>query len=122
MPDLVQISHDYLESPVSDGTIEENFEKELGGEIEEESQQNKNSATVAASMPAPDFSDIARHGVVDIVGDDPYGRKVVVVSACKMPDNKTFNHNRFLEWVCLVNKHILLYQITDFVSIGIISQ
>lgn len=93
MPDLVQISHDYLESPVSDGTIEENFEKELGAEGGGEATAAKSGA--AAHVDA-DYSDIAQHGVVDIVGDDPYGRKVVVVSACKLPCNKTFNHDKFL--------------------------
>ncbi|KAA0190668.1 hypothetical protein HAZT_HAZT001831 [Hyalella azteca] len=99
MPDLVQISQDYQESPVSDGTIEENFEMELGEEAEDELGK-KPDKTLQHSPPVPqDFSDIAKHGIVDIVGDDPYGRKVVVVSACKLPSNKTFDHAKFLAYL-----------------------
>ena len=29
-------------------------------------------------------------------GDDKYGRKVIVVSACKLPTNKTFDNQRLL--------------------------
>ncbi|KAF2355569.1 Rho GTPase-activating protein domain [Trinorchestia longiramus] len=100
MPDLVQISHDYQESPVSDGTIEENFEMELGEEAVDDCIRKDDKTAQLSAVPAQqDFSDIAKHGIVDIVGDDPYGRKVVVVSACKLPSNKTFNHNKFLAYL-----------------------
>ena len=43
-----------------------------------------------------DYSDIAQHGIVDVVGDDKSGRKIIVVSACKFPPNKSFDNQRFL--------------------------
>ena len=43
-----------------------------------------------------DFTDIARHGIIEVVGDDVAGRKVIVISACRLPGNKNFDHQRFL--------------------------
>ena len=43
-----------------------------------------------------DFADLAKHGIVDVVGDDKGGRKIVVISACRFPSNKIFNNQRFL--------------------------
>jgi Rho GTPase-activating protein 1 len=43
-----------------------------------------------------DFTDIARHGIIEVVGDDDAGRKVIVISACRLPGNKNFDHQRFL--------------------------
>lgn len=93
---------DYLESPVSDGTIEENFEEEL-----------VNAPTLASGMDSlsypfldeddpedeEDFSDVSRYGIVDVVGDDTVGRKIIVVSACKLPSNKELDHTRLLRYL-----------------------
>ncbi|KAK8392258.1 hypothetical protein O3P69_017684 [Scylla paramamosain] len=95
LPELLPATPDYLESPVSDGTIEENFEAELGGALVEEDE----AALHQTFTDDDDFTDIARHGIVDIVGDDTYGRKVIVVSACKLPSNKVFNHEKFLKYL-----------------------
>ncbi|KAK8721375.1 hypothetical protein OTU49_012802 [Cherax quadricarinatus] len=95
LQELVAEAPDYLESPVSDGTIEENFEAELGSALREEDEQ----ALHHTFTDDNDFTDIARHGIVDIVGDDTYGRKVIVVSACKLPSNKVFNHEKFLKYL-----------------------
>lgn len=83
---------DYLESPVSDGTIEENFEEELG--IAAEAAEE-----VREAEEEDDFADIAKHGVVEVAGDDNYGRKVIVVSACKLPSTANFKHDRFLRYL-----------------------
>jgi Rho GTPase-activating protein 1 len=84
---------EYLESPVSDGTIEENFEEELAAApfISE-----PDSITTTPLQDEEDFSDISHHGIVEVVGDDAYGRKIIVVAACKLPSNTTFDHQRFL--------------------------
>jgi hypothetical protein len=84
---------DYLESPVSDGTIEENFEEELATApfITE-----LDSITTAPLQDEEDFSDIAQHKIVEVVGDDAYGRKIIVLASCKLPSNKNFDHQRFL--------------------------
>lgn len=84
---------DYLESPVSDGTIEENFEEELAAAP---FVSEPDSVPTTPLQDEEDFSDIAQHGIVDVVGDDAYGRKIIVVVACKLPSNKGFDHQRFL--------------------------
>lgn len=43
------------------------------------------------------FSDIARHGIIEMAGDDAYGRKVIVFSACKLPPKTELDHDRLLE-------------------------
>ena len=102
---------EYAETPVSDGTIEENFEKELGafqslalegiGGLPKDTNGlngavGPGAAKRKGSQESEDFSDIAKYGIVDVVGDDTYGRKVIVVSACKLPSNKVLDHERFL--------------------------
>lgn len=96
---------EYLESPVSDGTIEENFEEELAAApfIPE-----PDSLTTTPLQDEEDFGDIAQHGIVEVVGDDAYGRKIIVVAACKLPSNKTFDHQRFLRY--------LLYTLDKYVE------
>jgi len=36
---------------------------------------------------------------VDVVGDDRAGRPLVVVYACRLPSNKTFDHEKFLRYL-----------------------
>lgn len=44
-----------------------------------------------------DYHDIARHGIIEVAGDDVYGRKVIVFSACKLPPKTELNHQRLFE-------------------------
>lgn len=46
-----------------------------------------------------DFTDIECHGIVDIAGDDAYGRNVIVISACRLPPHKELNHPKFLRYL-----------------------
>ena len=46
-----------------------------------------------------EFTDQAEHGIVDVVGDDKAGRKIIVVSACKFPANRDFDNQRFSKLV-----------------------
>lgn len=48
-----------------------------------------------------DYRDIAEHSIVEVVGDDKSGRKIIVVSACKLPPNKNFDNQRFLRLVSI---------------------
>lgn len=58
-------------------------------------------------VPAADFSvltkfgDIPKQGIVDVSGDDRYGRKVISISACKLPSNKSYDHHLLLQYVLL---------------------
>ncbi|CAG7718437.1 unnamed protein product [Allacma fusca] len=87
---------EYLESPVSDGTIEENFEEELAAAP---FNPEPDSLTATPLQDEEDFSDIAQHNIVEVVGDDAYGRKIIVLAACKLPSNKSFDHQRFLRYL-----------------------
>lgn len=48
-----------------------------------------------------DYLDISRYGIVEVVGDDSAGRKIIVVSACKLPPvgKEAFNHAKLLRFV-----------------------
>ncbi|XP_022241435.1 rho GTPase-activating protein 1-like [Limulus polyphemus] len=88
--------YQYLESPLSDGLMDENFEEALANRgIDDDDDMN-------------DFSDIAKYGIVEVAGDDSYGRKVIVISACKLPSNKELNHAKFLRY--------LMYTLDQFVE------
>jgi len=89
---------DYLESPVSDGTIEENFEEELvNAPVIATGEDSLSYPFVDDEME--DFSEVAKYGIVEVAGDDTYGRKVIVVSACKLPGNKELEHSLLLRHV-----------------------
>lgn len=101
------LGYPYLESP--DDIIEENFEEafregyfssgfdslmstdcnEANGhndELEEEHEED-------------DYKDIAEHGIVEVAGDDIYGRKVISIYACRLPPNQSINHQRLLKYM-----------------------
>ncbi|KAK8757430.1 hypothetical protein V5799_004938 [Amblyomma americanum] len=48
---------------------------------------------------AEDFTDVECHGIVDIAGDDAYGRNVIVISACRLPPHKELDHPKFLRYL-----------------------
>lgn len=85
------LEEEYLESPMSDGIMDENFEEVLGEQFERSTDDD--------SFHFDDFTDIARYGIVEIAGDDAYGRKVIVISACRLPSNKVLNHGRFFRYL-----------------------
>lgn len=74
------------------------FEEELAEACEE----NMDSMFCSSSYPAVDapmdekFSDIEAYGIVDVKGDDSFGRKIIVVYAYKLPPIKYIDHSRFL--------------------------
>lgn len=56
----------------------------------------------ALSMHHP-FYDVARHGILQVAGEDCSGRRVVTFSCCRMPPSHELNHKRLLEYL----KHTL---------------
>jgi len=99
---------EYTESPMSDGTIEEDFEEVLAGDVA--ISDDVSSPITPCLDPVlstekevlggvEDFSDLTDLGIVDVVGDDKGGRKIIVVSACKLPPNKDFDNQRFLRYL-----------------------
>lgn len=86
---------DYLESPVSDGTIEDNFEAELLN-APTRAFDSLSYPYVDEEEEEEDFSDVSMYGIVEVMGDDTAGRRVIVVSACRLPSNKELDHQRLL--------------------------
>ncbi|CAB4018633.1 rho GTPase-activating 8 isoform X5 [Paramuricea clavata] len=46
-----------------------------------------------------DFSDIDRHHILSIAGDDKNARKVIVVSACRLPPKTEINHDKLFRYM-----------------------
>lgn len=95
---------DYLKSPMSDGTIEEDFEEALAKEVAAAGELGSPETpcvegNIFREESTEDFSDLADLGIVDVVGDDKGGRKIIVVSACRLPGNKGFDNQRFLRYL-----------------------
>lgn len=42
---------------------------------------------------------MARHGIIQVCGDDNYGRKLIVFSSCCLPPSHQLNHRRLLEYL-----------------------
>ncbi|KAL6116547.1 arhgap8 [Pungitius sinensis] len=76
-------------------------------EEEEEEQGGERCFTDAPSLPpvgsSPDpshpFYDVARHGIIQVSGDDRYGRKLITFSSCCLPPSHQLNHLRLLEYL-----------------------
>lgn len=97
---------DFLESPISDGTIDEDFAEALAKEVDVAGKVGSPTTPMVNTKifgeeTVEDYRDIAEHGIVDVVGDDKGGRKIIVVSACKLPSNKNFDNQRFLRYLML---------------------
>ncbi|XP_020865463.1 rho GTPase-activating protein 1 isoform X2 [Phascolarctos cinereus] len=45
------------------------------------------------------YYDIARHQIVEVAGDDKYGRKIIIFSACRMPPSHQLDHVKLLEYL-----------------------
>jgi len=92
-----------IDSPMSDGTIDEDFSLQLAREVEIAGQIGSPMTPCVDTKQETeaDFADIAEHGIVEVCGDDNQGRKIIVVSACKLPPNKNFDNRRFLRYLIL---------------------
>ncbi|XP_059537388.1 rho GTPase-activating protein 8 isoform X2 [Myotis daubentonii] len=51
----------------------------------------------ALSLSHP-FYDVARHGILQVGGEDHLGRRIVTFSCCRMPPSHELNHRRLLEY------------------------
>ncbi|XP_071465500.1 rho GTPase-activating protein 8 [Marmota flaviventris] len=45
------------------------------------------------------FYDVARHGILQVAGDDRCGRLIVTFSCCRMPPSHELDHQRLLEYL-----------------------
>lgn len=53
----------------------------------------------STSVVTNDFSDLARHGIIEVVGSDTYGRNIITIYACRFPQSTSFNFNNFLKYL-----------------------
>ncbi|MXQ95285.1 hypothetical protein E5288_WYG005083 [Bos mutus] len=44
------------------------------------------------------FYDVARHGILQVAGEDRFGRRVITFCCCRMPPSHELNHRRLLEY------------------------
>ncbi|XP_007506027.1 rho GTPase-activating protein 8 isoform X1 [Monodelphis domestica] len=52
----------------------------------------------ALGMDHP-YYDVARHGIIQLAGDDNSGRRVITFSCCRMPPSHELNHSRLLGYL-----------------------
>ncbi|XP_066214730.1 rho GTPase-activating protein 8 isoform X2 [Saccopteryx leptura] len=52
----------------------------------------------ALSMNHP-FYDVARHGILQVAGEDRFGRRIITFSCCRMPPSHELNHRHLLEYL-----------------------
>ncbi|XP_068560775.1 rho GTPase-activating protein 1 [Cebidichthys violaceus] len=45
------------------------------------------------------YYDIARHQIIEVAGDDHFGRKVIVFNACRMPPHHQLDHHKLLMYL-----------------------
>ncbi|XP_074128248.1 rho GTPase-activating protein 8 isoform X1 [Sminthopsis crassicaudata] len=45
------------------------------------------------------YYDVARHGILQLAGDDNSGRRVITFSCCRMPPSHELNHSRLLGYL-----------------------
>lgn len=103
--------------------LEQLAEIELRREEEEEDEEQIRVPDAASLPPSgvvsPDpshpYYDVARHGIIQVSGDDNYGRKLIVFSSCCLPPSHQLNHRRLLEYLKFTldqyveNDYILVY-------------
>lgn len=91
----------------STSELEQLAEIELKKEEEEEDEEDQ-TATDGPSVPpnsnlSPDpshpYYDVARHGIIQVSGDDKYGRKLITFSSCCLPPSHQLDHRRLLEYL-----------------------
>ncbi|MED6286457.1 hypothetical protein CHARACLAT_006260, partial [Characodon lateralis] len=83
--------------------LEKLAEIELQREEEEDEEEQKRVPDGSSSTFNPDpshpYYDVARHGIIQVSGDDNYGRKLIVFSSCCLPPSHQLNHRRLLEYL-----------------------
>ncbi|CAK1588502.1 unnamed protein product [Parnassius mnemosyne] len=92
-PELLDIPDDLIDRSTSDGTIEENFEEELARAPEVYAE------IATCSLDYDCFSELSGSGLVEVVGDDEIGRRIIVVSACRLPPSKDLHPDILLRFL-----------------------
>ncbi|KFO90037.1 Rho GTPase-activating protein 8, partial [Buceros rhinoceros silvestris] len=78
---------------------------ELQKDEAEDTQSEQEETFMSPSLEDPELNinhpyyDVARHGIIQLAGDDNSGRKVITFSCCRMPPSHQLNHTRLLEYL-----------------------
>lgn len=96
--DLANVESGRIASPDSDFTEEDNFEDLADAELNYDSIVSS-YPEVGLDATESNYISIARHGIVDVKGDDAVGRKIIVLYACKLPPVKEIDHSLFLQYL-----------------------
>ncbi|XP_007531979.2 rho GTPase-activating protein 8 [Erinaceus europaeus] len=69
------------------------------------------------------FYDVARHGILQVAGQDRFGRRVVTFSCCRMPPSHELNHKRLLEYLkYTLDQHVEKDYVIVYFHYGLNSQ
>lgn len=76
-------------------------------ELQKEEEEDEDPSCVTdgpltsscSSDPSHPYYDVARHGILQVCGDDRFGRKLIVFSSCCLPPSHQLNHRRLLEYL-----------------------
>ncbi|XP_053750617.1 rho GTPase-activating protein 8 isoform X2 [Panthera pardus] len=91
---------------MSQPDLEELAEIELQGDEEKAAALSIARKPLVVPTPGQDpalsvnhpFYDVARHGILQVAGEDRFGRRVITFSCCRMPPSHELNHRRLLEY------------------------
>ncbi|KFP11080.1 Rho GTPase-activating protein 8, partial [Egretta garzetta] len=78
---------------------------ELQKDEAEDTQSEQEETFMSPPVEDPELNinhpyyDVARHGIIQLAGDDNSGRKVITFSCCRMPPSHQLNHTRLLEYL-----------------------
>ncbi|RXM34893.1 Rho GTPase-activating protein 8 [Acipenser ruthenus] len=75
---------------------DEEEQKSVGGSLSTPASVPREASYLDINHP---YYDVARHGIIQVTGDDNYGRKLVVFSCCRMPPSHQLNHQKLLEYL-----------------------
>lgn len=74
-------------------------------ELQREEEEEEGPVTTTDGPPSSStdlshpYYDIARHGIIQVSGDDKYGRKLIIFSSCCLPPSHQLDHRRLLQYL-----------------------
>ncbi|XP_041987241.1 rho GTPase-activating protein 1-like [Aricia agestis] len=91
-PELIDLPDVISKRSASDGTIEENFEEELA-------PPEVYAEIAVKSLDYDHFAELNGTGLIEVVGDDEIGRRIIIVSACRLPPSKDLHPDILLSYL-----------------------
>lgn len=79
-------------------------EEDLNSFLSIEAMNTQNLTDKTSSKSDLDFTDLAKYGIIEMAGDDLYGRKIITIYACKLPPNNTIDHDKLLKYAFRICK------------------